>query len=473
VALDLTAAVLGWSVAVLASGKVVPGNDGAMMAVPLAALATCVLADRRRLYRARVCRLRSVELQRLGQVVAAVCALVILVGPRIGVGLPAEVVALSGLVSFSLSFAFRGAYRSWLAAGRRNGRFQRSVVVVGTNEEGRDLHGLVTDHPELGLSVVGVVGDRAQMAAIGFDAPFLGPISTAERLVRMSGASGVLVATTALTGPELNSLTRELLHLGVHVDLSSGLRGIAAHRLRPHSLAHEPLLSLEPMRLSRWQLMAKRAVDLVLGTVGLLVSAPVLLVAAIAIKIDDGGPVVFRQRRVGRNGRIFTMFKLRTMTLGAEDRYSALAPELAGRTGPLVKLHDDPRVTTVGRVLRATSIDELPQLFNVLRGSMSVVGPRPNLLVEAEGLDPVFLAHKGTVRPGITGLWQVEARDDPSFAAYRRLDLFYLENWSMSLDAAILCVTGQRVVARAVRLRFGGRPRTRHTLGLGLDRSTL
>jgi lipopolysaccharide/colanic/teichoic acid biosynthesis glycosyltransferase len=211
-------------------------------------------------------------------------------------------------------------------------------------------------------------------------------------------------------------------------------------------MAHEPIYYLKTGTLARWQQFTKRALDIVAAGTGLVVAAPVLGLAALAIKLQDRGPVFFRQERIGRDGTPFTILKLRTMVPDAER----LLGDLRGaneRTGPLFKLKTDPRRTRVGRVLEATSLDELPQLFNVLRGTMSLVGPRPPLASEFAQFDDE-LRHRQTVRPGITGLWQVEARDNPSFHAYRRLDLFYVENWSISLDLAIILATIGAVAMR-------------------------
>jgi lipopolysaccharide/colanic/teichoic acid biosynthesis glycosyltransferase len=176
---------------------------------------------------------------------------------------------------------------------------------------------------------------------------------------------------------------------------------------------------------------------------------PVLVAAALAIKLDDGGPIVFRQRRVGRDGKPFTLLKLRTMVPNAEA-YRADLEHQNHRTGPLFKMVGDPRITRVGHFLRATSIDELPQLINIIRGDMSLVGPRPALPDEVAQFD-VEHQERGTMMPGITGLWQVEGRDDPSFDSYRRLDLYYVENWSIGLDLAILLATAGVVASRGVR----------------------
>jgi lipopolysaccharide/colanic/teichoic acid biosynthesis glycosyltransferase len=174
----------------------------------------------------------------------------------------------------------------------------------------------------------------------------------------------------------------------------------------------------------------------------------VLAVAAILIKARDRGPVFFRQTRIGRDGEPFTVLKLRTMCADAEARLEEVKA-LNERSGPLFKMEHDPRVTPVGRILRATSIDELPQLFNVLSGRMSLVGPRPALPDEVATFDAELLGRL-QVRPGITGLWQVEARDNPSFDSYRRLDLFYVENWSLLLDIVVLIDTVPAVIERAV-----------------------
>ena len=200
--------------------------------------------------------------------------------------------------------------------------------------------------------------------------------------------------------------------------------------------------------MCRWRRVAKRMMDLVLASILLLLALPVLLAAATAIKVQDRGPVLFGQQRVGREGRRFRLYKLRSMVPGAEDLKAPLRSENR-RDGPLFKLAHDPRVTGVGHFLRAASIDELPQLVNVLRGDMSLVGPRPALLEEVLQFDDELL-QRLRVLPGITGLWQVEARDDPSFESYRHYDLHYLEHWSLALDARILLSTVGVVVRRSL-----------------------
>ncbi|MEJ7764774.1 MAG: sugar transferase [Acidimicrobiales bacterium] len=461
VGLDLAAAATAWDVAAWFTSNAGPNESVLlhMAAISVLALATVLVANARGLYRPEVCSLRAFEMQRVAQVTLVIGTAAALTGPALGLRLSTKEVVIGMLTSFVLTNTLRGGYRSWLSAARSKGRFQRRVVLVGANGEARGLLEHVSAQPHLGLSVVGVISEPAAADAVPLPVPHLGPTSDAEELVSASGADGVLIATTALSSEELNRVTRNLLRGGIHVHLSTGLQGFAAHRLRPQSIVNESILYIQPSSLARWQLGVKRGLDLVVGSAALVLSLPVMAVAAAAIKLEDGGPVIFRQTRVGRNGRHFTILKLRTMTTDAEARYEELAASLASRSGPLVKLHSDPRITRVGRLLRSTSLDELPQLFNVIGGSMSLVGPRPNLLVEAEGLDPMFLAQKCRVRPGLSGLWQVEARDNPSFDLYRCLDVFYVENWSISLDLAILLITVQRVLGRSGRLLRGGVPR--------------
>jgi len=215
-------------------------------------------------------------------------------------------------------------------------------------------------------------------------------------------------------------------------------------------MAYEPLLYLEPVTLSKLQIATKRVFDVVVASVSLLLLSPLLLLIAFLIRRHDKGPALFAQLRVGQGGRPFRVLKFRTMVVNAED-------ELAGirhgneRVGPLFKMENDPRVTRLGRFLRHSSIDELPQLINVLRGEMSLVGPRPALPEEVATFDDRLL-QRNRVRPGITGLWQVEARDNPSFRAYRRLDLFYVDNWSLVLDMIIVVGTVEQLIARMLKL---------------------
>jgi lipopolysaccharide/colanic/teichoic acid biosynthesis glycosyltransferase len=195
--------------------------------------------------------------------------------------------------------------------------------------------------------------------------------------------------------------------------------------------------------------IAKRCFDLVVAACGVALLLPVFLVITVAVLVSEGCPIFYRQTRVGRYGQPFTMLKFRTMVLDAHDRRHELSDDNQ-RAGPLFKLHPDPRVTRLGRFLRATSLDELPQLFNVVGGTMSMVGPRPALFEERQDF-PQELLEREQLRPGITGLWQVEARSDPNFDRYRELDLEYLHSRTLWLDVKLLCRTPAAVIGEYAR----------------------
>lgn len=197
--------------------------------------------------------------------------------------------------------------------------------------------------------------------------------------------------------------------------------------------------NLPPALSLRMRLVVKRCIDIVLSVVLLLVLSPILVLSALAILLRDGRPVLFRQIRIGRDGRPFVMVKFRTMAKDAETMLDDLRQD-NDRTGPLFKSNNDPRVTTIGRVLRRSSIDELPQLFNVLTGRMSLVGPRPALPSEVAEFS-AELRRRESVPQGLTGLWQVDGRTDPDFSKYAELDLHYVENWTLRLDAWIIVRT--------------------------------
>jgi exopolysaccharide biosynthesis polyprenyl glycosylphosphotransferase len=302
-------------------------------------------------------------------------------------------------------------------------------------------------------------------------APWLGDIDEAVQVVARTGVTNVVIAGTAVPYRNLQRLARQLPAAGVEVQLSTGIWGVAHRRLQWRPLAHEPVLTLEPSRAARWHAATKRGLDVVVATTCLVLASPLLALAALAVKLQDGGPILFAHDRVGQHGRRFRVFKLRTMVPDAERRLAELGLRNQRQGGPLFKVDDDPRVTKVGRFLRQASIDELPQLVNVLRGEMSLVGPRPALPREAAQFDEELRSQRLSVRPGITGLWQIEARDNPAFGAYRRLDLFYVENWSLGLDLMILWATVGRVAGRSMRAlrRSGARARRSSTHGRSQD----
>ncbi len=450
VAADFGAAAVAWSLAFAFGAAAQAGHSGftlrCCLAVAGLAVLSVVVAATQKLYWARLCAIRSVEIARCLRVSLIVGVAAMPVSAIAGVRLPIRWIVAGTAVMMILTVAGRGLYGGWLRNRRSRGHLGRPVVLIGDNDEGRNLVKLTEEHPEYGLRVVGVIrrpGDEAPELGL----PMIG--TTDDLPSSISAAAGAIVVSSAFTAAELNRVVRQLVAAGVHVHLSTGLTGISFRRLRPLPIAREPMLYIEQIRRSTSQQMVKRAMDVTLSSLLLVLSLPVLAAAAAAIKLTlPRARVIYRQQRVGRDGVVFTMYKLRTMEPGAASRVD----ELAGRNqrgGPLFKLARDPRVTPVGRFLRKTSMDELPQLLNVLKGDMSLVGPRPALVHEAAEFDEAHQA-RHVLTPGITGLWQVEARDNPSFDAYRRLDLFYLENWSVLLDVAIIWSTLMVVLGRSL-----------------------
>jgi exopolysaccharide biosynthesis polyprenyl glycosylphosphotransferase len=317
---------------------------------------------------------------------------------------------------------------------RKRGRMMRPIVVVGANGEGQAIAHMLESQPWLGYRVVGFVDDERVDADLSL--PVYGPASKTLDVVLETQATGVVVATTAIDADTCNDLARQLVEAGIHVELSSTLRDVASQRLLVRPLGRYPVVCLEPVRRSGWRGAAKRAFDLTIATVGLVVLAPLMGLVALLVKLDSRGPVLFRQNRVGKDGVLFTMYKFRTMSADAELRLAEL--EAANEAdGPLFKIRNDPRITRVGHVLRRFSIDELPQLVNVLRGEMSMVGPRPALPSEAARWAPRF-RNRLMVKPGLTGMWQVNGRSTTSFEQYERLDLYYVDNWSLITDLMII-----------------------------------
>jgi exopolysaccharide biosynthesis polyprenyl glycosylphosphotransferase len=445
ITVDAVAVFLGAATAAFANG-VLDINDLAAVAATVLAGLACIAAAG--LYKSRVASVRARELSRMVPVSAAVGVVLYVSFAMFDARIEPALAVVLACVTLVLLVAGRSGFDAWLRECRRRGQYCRSVIVVGTGDEAQEFAELVRDHPELGYRVQGLVGPYPT-AELEATVRWLGPSGSELEVLRAIGADGVFIAAGSNDLHDRSELIRRLVAEGVHVHLSGGVWGVDHRRLRPLPIGYEPLFYLEQARLRGYRLRVKRALDLVLAPLTLLVFSPVLLVAALAIKLQDGGSIFYSQKRVGRGGATFDFLKLRTMVEHADAMQDDLI-ELNGRNGPLFKAEDDPRVTRFGRFLRASSIDELPQLINVIRGEMSLVGPRPALPCEVSTFDDELI-ERHRVLPGITGLWQVEARDNPSFAAYRRLDLFYIENWSLSLDLVILILTVEHVCARVLR----------------------
>jgi exopolysaccharide biosynthesis polyprenyl glycosylphosphotransferase len=348
--------------------------------------------------------------------------------------------AASLLVRF---FARKNLHRQ-----QREGRNVRRVIVAGSAYAAADLANMLTRDTHVGTVVIGVCVPRDDMErAREAGLKVVGDLEEVPEQIRLHGADAVAVAGGDATRHNfLRELSWALEGAGVELLVHPGLIEVAGPRMHIRPYVGLPLLYVEQPNFTGWRRLVKRGMDLILTTLGVLVISPLLGLVALAIKLNDRGPVIFRQTRVGLDGSTFTMFKFRTMHVDAEARVAELRAQHPGM-GTMFKLTDDPRITRVGRFLRRFSIDELPQLMNVLAGHMSLVGPRPPLQSEVDVYED-HARRRLLVTPGLTGLWQISGRSLLSWEETVRLDLRYVENWSLTLDLLIIWKTSFAILTR-------------------------
>ena len=347
-----------------------------------------------------------------------------------------------------LSTATRFAARKALHHRQGKGMSVRHVVVVGSAAAARELHERLEAETHCGMKVVGACLPKHEIGTVvDLGMPILGNLSEVGEVVKAMDCDAVAVTSDDSTRYNyLRKLAWSLEGTGVEMLVDPGLVEVAGPRMHIRPLMGAPLLHIEEPHFSGWRKVIKRGSDVVLTSLGLLAISPVLLVIAALIKLQDGGPILFKQKRVGRGGEEFWMYKFRSMVIDAEARKAALMAKNEGKGG-LFKLTEDPRITPLGKFLRDFSLDELPQLFNVLNGTMSLVGPRPHLAHELAQM-PSEASRRALVTPGLTGLWQVSGRSDLEGDDAVRLDLRYVENWTFTLDMLILWKTASAVLAK-------------------------
>jgi exopolysaccharide biosynthesis polyprenyl glycosylphosphotransferase len=365
---------------------------------------------------------------------------------RVDVPRQTALVAVSML--FVLGLYSRQLVRRDLHRRRASGSETQATVIIGNAKSVLPMIREIRRAPEQGLQVVAACvsgldlsGDLPSEVE---GVPVFGYPEEAMSAVDLFDADVVAVSSDPdLHGPELRRLAWSLEERDVELVVSPGLLGVAGPRLSIRPTAGMPLLHVERPVMSGARRVVKALVDKTFTLMLLVCTLPVLIGIAIAIRLDSPGPVFFRQYRVGARGKQFQMLKFRTMCVDAEQRLVQLKRDAGNDV--LFKMKDDPRVTRVGRLLRRFSLDELPQLANVLRGEMSLVGPRPPLMREVEGYEPDAV-RRLRVRPGLTGLWQVSGRSDLSWEESLRLDLWYVDNWCLALDLPILFRTARAVI---------------------------
>lgn len=334
----------------------------------------------------------------------------------------------------------RFLYRRLIYRLRRRGLFVRRVLIVGTNDEGRGVAEQLRAAPQAGMEVVGFLDPRGSSDVPAGDLPVWKGLNALGELVQRRGIEEVIVIPTALRREELLELYRDWgREKRLRIRLSSGLYELFTTGVQVQEVGFVPLVSLNRTRITGMDALMKALLDYVGAALLLVLLSPLLLIIAVAVRLDSPGPIIHRRRVVGLNGRVFDAYKFRTMIVGA-DAYLESHPELKREWEETGKIRNDPRVTRVGKWLRRTSLDELPQLVNILKGQMSLVGPRM--------ITPAELTRFGrwqhnllTVKPGLTGLWQVSGRADLSYEERVRLDMYYIRNYTIWLDLRLLLHT--------------------------------
>jgi len=358
-------------------------------------------------------------------------------------------VAVSIPVATIASLIGRYCIRHAVTVGRRKGRFMKSVLIVGSEAASRSLLAEFVSVPYAGFRPIGacVPGDVSRIVAGDTTVRVLADPSRVLDAALMSRADAVAVAdTTVLSNGHLRQLAWQLEGTGIDILVTPAVTDVAGPRISVRPVSALPLVYVEEPELKGPNRLAKGAFDFAVSGLALVVLAPLLLAIGLLVRATSRGPALFKQVRVGVGGRHFVVWKFRTMRRDAEVRLCDVL-HLNEHDGLLFKVRDDPRVTRVGRFLRRWSLDELPQLCNVLRGDMSIVGPRPPLPSEVERYDDQ-IRRRLLVKPGMTGLWQVSGRSGLPWEEAVRLDLYYVENWSLSMDATIMAKTAMAVLKR-------------------------
>ncbi|WP_341717322.1 sugar transferase [Micromonospora sp. FIMYZ51] len=430
-------------------GDSTPSGVPYVLFAPGLVLAWLVSLKVMRCYDNRVIGYGADEYRRVSMASLRLAGAVAIAGYVADLGVSRGFLAISFAVGIIGLEAARFVARKRLHRARSRGSgWSRRVLVVGDATHVLDLVHTLRREPYAGYHVVGACipdGLLAPVAQRLGDVPVVGSFRGIPEAADTIGADTVAVtASGELTATRLRRLGWQLEGTGIDLVLAPALTDVAGPRIHTRPVAGLPLIHVEAPEFRGPRQLVKGFVDRLGSLLALALLLPLLLVIALAVRLDSRGPVLFRQVRVGQGGREFAVFKFRTMVTNAD----ALLAELVSRNetdGLMFKMRDDPRVTRVGRLLRKWSLDELPQLLNVVRGQMSLVGPRPPLPSEVARYDG-DVARRLLVKPGMTGLWQVSGRSDLSWEDGIRLDLYYVENWSLAADLSILWKTVGAVV---------------------------
>jgi exopolysaccharide biosynthesis polyprenyl glycosylphosphotransferase len=389
----------------------------------------------------------SEEFRRVGRAGLVLLALLGFISYAAGLDLSRALVVIAVPALTVVTSVERYVSRRLVQRQRKQGRCLKRVVVVGRGGAVLELVERLrrTQHAGLDVVAVCVTPDDRSRVSEAVDLPVAG-LQDVLATAALTSADAVAVTSASETASQyLRTLSWQLEGTGLELLVAPGLVEVAGPRLHLRPFDGLPLLSVEQPRFSGWKRVVKGGIDRTASLAALVVLLPVFLLIALAVRQSGPGPVFYRQQRVGLGGVPFTMLKFRSMVTGADQQVAGLS-DGNDADGLLFKMRADPRVTPVGRWLRRLSLDELPQLVNVLRGDMSLVGPRPPLPTEVARYD-TSVSRRLLVKPGLTGLWQISGRSDLAWEEAVRLDLRYVENWSLAMDMSILWRTARAVVS--------------------------
>lgn len=358
----------------------------------------------------------------------------------------ARFISVFWIVLLVLTTLERGLLRGFLRRLHTRGRNIRNVLIVGSGDRALRLADTLGTRSDMGYRLVGCVDDLRPVSKSTL--PWLGPLADLPKVLSQTIVDEVFIALPMRSGYEqIQEAVLRCEEQGALVTMPTDFFAARLARTRMGNIDDQPVLYLSAVPENDWRIGVKRLIDF-LGPLILAVTlTPVLIGVAIAVRCTSKGPVIFKQTRVGLNKRPFTLYKFRTMVQDAEVRQAALENQNEA-SGPVFKIRNDPRITSIGSFLRKTSLDELPQLFNVLKGDMSLVGPRPLPNRDVDGFREDWQRRRFSVLPGITCLWQLSGRSNISFEQWMELDLQYIDQWSLLLDLTILLKTTRAVIKR-------------------------
>lgn len=345
------------------------------------------------------------------------------------------------ILEFIALLSIRALVQWYFIRSVKIGRNRLRVLIIGTGDRAKELSERLRKQTAWGIKVLGHLDpDRSRIGQKVLDAPVIGTVSDIEKYLKQFAVDEVIIAIPRTLLNDVEKIYQSCEEEGIKLRFMADVFNLQVARMGLIQLGTIPLLTLEPVAQDEFKLLVKRCFDLLLTILSIPIVTPLMAVIAIAIKLDSPGPVFFVQNRVGLRKHLFPMVKFRSMYIDAEQRLNEIE-HLNEAEGPIFKIKNDPRVTRVGKFLRKTSLDELPQLLNVLRGEMSLVGPRPMSIRDVDLFEKGIQRKRFSVKPGLTCLWQISGRSNLPFHTWLELDLKYIESWTLWLDIIILFKT--------------------------------